>query len=116
MKIDIKTGNPVLSNKFGGMSGPAIKPIALRCVWDVYNACDIPIVGVGGISNYEDVVEFLYAGASVVQIGTAIMDNGPEIFNDINEDLSNFIKESDFNSINDMVGFAHKENNNGGID
>ncbi len=116
MKIDIKTGNPVLSNKFGGMSGPAIKPIALRCVWDVYNACDIPIVGVGGISNYEDVVEFLYAGASVVQIGTAIMDNGPEIFNDINEDLSNFIKESNFNSINDMVGFAHKENNNGGID
>ena len=51
-----------------------------------------------------------------MQIGTAIMDNGPEIFNDINEDLSNFIKESNFNSINDMVGFAHKENNNGGID
>jgi dihydroorotate dehydrogenase (NAD+) catalytic subunit len=113
MKIDIKTGNPILSNKFGGMSGPAIKPIALRCVWDVYDAVNIPVVGVGGISKWEDVVEFLYAGASLVQIGTAIMDHGPEIFNEINKGLSSFIKNSDFNSINEMVGFAHKDNKGG---
>ncbi|ADC47836.1 dihydroorotate dehydrogenase PyrD [Methanobrevibacter ruminantium M1] len=80
MKIDIITGNPILANKFGGMSGPAIKPIAVRCVYDAYEATDIPIVGVGGIRNYTDVVEFLYAGASAVQIGTSIMYEGPEIF------------------------------------
>lgn len=109
MKIDIKTGNPILSNKFGGMSGPAIKPIALRCVWDVYDSVEIPVIGVGGISNYKDVVEFLYAGASLVQIGTSIMDYGPEIFKTINTDLKEFIENSDFTSINDMVGFAHKK-------
>ena len=109
MKIDIKTGNPILSNKFGGMSGPAIKPIALRCVWDVYDSVEIPVIGVGGISNYKDVVEFLYAGASLVQIGTSIMDYGPEIFKTINTDLNEFIENSDFTSINDMVGYAHKK-------
>lgn len=108
MKIDIETANPVLSNKRGGMSGPAIKPIAIRCVFDVYESVDIPIVGVGGISNFEDVVEFLYAGASAVQIGTAIMYEGVEIFNDINKGLEEFIVDHEFDSIQDMVGLAHK--------
>ena len=109
MKIDIVTGNPILANKFGGMSGPAIKPIAVRCVYDAFAATDIPIVGVGGIRNYADVIEFLYAGASAVQIGTSIMYEGPEIFGRITSDLEEFIEESEFDSINDMVGFAHKE-------
>jgi dihydroorotate dehydrogenase (NAD+) catalytic subunit len=108
MKIDIVTGNPILANKFGGMSGPAIKPIAVRCVYDAYEATDIPIVGVGGIRNYADVIEFLYAGASAVQIGTSIMYEGPEIFGRISSDLEEFIEDSEFDSINDMVGFAHK--------
>lgn len=108
MKIDIVTGNPILSNKFGGMSGPAIKPIAIRCVYDAFEATDIPIVGVGGIRNYSDVVEFLYAGASAVQIGTSIMYEGPEIFGRINSDLEDFLEDSEFNSIEEMVGYAHK--------
>lgn len=108
MKIDIITGNPILSNKFGGMSGPAIKPIAIRCVYDAFEATDIPIVGVGGIRNYSDVVEFLYAGASAVQIGTSIMYEGPEIFGRINSDLEDFLEDSEFNSIEEMVGYAHK--------
>ncbi len=108
MKIDIVTGNPILANKFGGMSGPVIKPIAVRCVYDAYEATDIPIVGVGGIRNYADVVEFLYAGASAVQIGTSIMYEGPDIFGRVSSDLEEFIGDSEFNSINDMVGFAHK--------
>lgn len=108
MKIDIVTGHPILKNKFGGMSGPAIKPIAVRCVYDAYEATDIPIVGVGGIRNYADVVEFLYAGASAVQIGTSIMYEGPEIFGRISQDLEDFLENSRFNSIDDMVGFAHK--------
>lgn len=109
MKIDVVTGNPILSNKFGGMSGPAIKPIAIRCVYDVFDAVDIPIIGVGGIANYEDVVEFLYAGATAVQIGTSLMYEGPEIFDRINGDLSQFIEDSDFDKVGEMIGFAHKE-------
>lgn len=109
MKIDIVTGNPILSNKFGGMSGPAIKPIAIRCVYDVYSVTDIPIVGVGGIRSAEDVVEFLYAGASAVQIGTSILYDGPEIFSGIAMKLSEFLEDSEFNNIGEMVGFAHKE-------
>ncbi|OWT33087.1 dihydroorotate dehydrogenase B catalytic subunit [Methanobrevibacter sp. 87.7] len=108
MKIDITTGNPILKNKFGGMSGPAIKPIAIRCVYDVYDAVDIPIIGVGGIQNYADVVEFLYAGANAVQIGTSIMYEGVEIFSRINNDLEKFMIEQGFDSIDEMVGFGHK--------
>ena len=109
MKIDIVTGRPILKNQFGGMSGPAIKPIAVRCVYDVYQTVDIPVIGVGGISNYEDVVEFLYAGASAVQIGTSIMNEGVEIFTKISEGLEAFMKEYNFNSISEMVGYGHKD-------
>lgn len=109
MKIDINARKPILSNKFGGMSGPAIKPIAIRCVYDAYENCDIPIIGVGGISNYKDVVEFLYAGATAVQIGTSIMYEGIEIFSNITDDLKDFMKNNEFKSINDMIGYAHRD-------
>ena len=108
MKIDINARKPILSNKFGGMSGPAIKPIAVGCVYDTWKNCDIPIIGVGGISNYEDVVEFLYAGASAVQIGTSIMYEGVEIFSKIATSLKNFMKANEFKSINEMIAYAHR--------
>ena len=108
LKIDIETANPILSNKFGGMSGPAIKPIALRCVYDTYDAVKIPIIGVGGIADYRDVIEFLFAGALCVQIGTAIMFKGPSIFKEINLGIEKFMLEKDYKSINEMVGNAHK--------
>lgn len=108
MKIDSETARPILKNKVGGMSGPAIKPIAIRCVYEVSQVVDIPIIGVGGITNYLDVVEFLYAGASAVQIGTALMDNGPQIFAEICSDLEEFMKSHDFKSINEMVGLTHR--------
>jgi len=108
MKINIETGVPILSNKFGGMSGPAIKPIALRCVWNVYESCNIPIMGVGGIITYKDVVEFLYAGATAIQIGTGIMYEGVEIFSKIATDLKAFMIKNDFNSISEMVGYSHE--------
>ena len=109
MKIDINARKPILSNKFGGMSGPAIKPIAIRCVYDAYANCNIPIIGVGGIRSYKDVVEFLYAGARAVQIGTSIMYEGIEIFSKINSDLEEFMKKNEFSSIDEMVGYAHKD-------
>ncbi|MFQ6025831.1 MAG: dihydroorotate dehydrogenase, partial [Nitrosopumilaceae archaeon] len=72
MAIDVETKMPTLSNKIGGLSGPAIKPIALRCVYEISTEFDIPIIGCGGVSNWEDVIEFFLAGASAVQIGSAV--------------------------------------------
>lgn len=108
MKIDIETANPILSNKFGGLSGPAIKPIALRCVYDVYDAVKIPIIGVGGIVDYKDAVEFIYAGAKCIQIGTAIMYKGPQIFKEVNDGIKKFMKNKEYGSIDEMIGIAHK--------
>ena len=109
MKINIDVARPVLSNKFGGMSGKAIKPIALRNVYTVYDNVDIPIIGVGGISNFEDVVEFLFAGARAVQIGTSTMDEGVEVFGKINKDLEEFMNKKGYESIDEMIGLAHGE-------
>ena len=107
MKINIDVAKPVLSNKFGGMSGKAIKPIAISNVYSVYEAVDIPLIGVGGVYTYEDVVEFLFAGARAVQIGTAIMDEGVEVFSKINQGLEKFMAEKGYSSIDEMVGIAH---------
>ena len=107
MKINIDVAKPVLANKFGGMSGKAIKPIAIRNVYSVYAAVDIPLIGVGGIYTFEDVVEFIFAGARAVQIGTAIMGEGVEVFAKINEGLEKFMAEKGYNSIDEMVGIAH---------
>lgn len=107
MRIDLETARPILHNKFGGLSGPAIKPIALRCVYDVYDAVDVPLIGVGGIIEYKDVVEFLFAGASCVQIGTAVYYEGMEIFKDLAVDLEKFMNNHGFDEVSDMVGKAH---------
>ena len=107
MKIDIETGKPILSNRFGGMSGPAVKPIALRCVFDVYEAVEVPIIGVGGIRDYRDVVEFLYAGARAVQVGTAVMYDGLDVFNKINKGLEKFMLQRGYSSIGEMIAKSH---------
>jgi dihydroorotate dehydrogenase (NAD+) catalytic subunit len=107
MRIDLETARPILHNKFGGLSGPAIKPIAVRCIYDVYGAVDVPLIGVGGIRDYKDVVEFLFAGASCVQIGTAVYYEGMEIFGDLTVDLEKFMNSHGFDEVSDMVGKAH---------
>ncbi len=107
MKINIDVAKPVLSNKFGGMSGKAIKPIAIRNVYSVYDAVDIPLIGVGGVYTFADVVEFIFAGARAVQIGTVIMDEGVDVFAKINQDLEKFMAEKGYSSIDEMVGIAH---------
>lgn len=109
MRIDIKTGKPILSNRFGGMSGPAIKPVAVRCVYDVFDAVEIPLIGVGGIRNFEDVLEFIYAGAKCVQIGTSIMYEGMEIFGKVVEGLEGFMDEMGYKKLDEMIGIAHKQ-------
>jgi dihydroorotate dehydrogenase (NAD+) catalytic subunit len=91
------------------MSGRAIKPIAVSNVYSVYDAVDIPLIGVGGIYTWQDVAEFIFAGARAVQIGTAIMDEGVTVFDDINKGLENFMAEKGYESIDEMVGLAHRE-------
>ena len=108
MRIDLKTGRPVLKNKTGGMSGPAIKPIAIRMIYDVYKAVNIPIIGMGGIMNAEDVLEFLYAGASAVAVGTANLID-PYASKKIVEELPSVLKKYGFNSVKEAVGYAHRE-------
>jgi dihydroorotate dehydrogenase (NAD+) catalytic subunit len=104
---DIETGLPILSNRIGGLSGPAIKPIAIRCVYEISSNFEIPIIGCGGISNWRDVVEFMMAGASAVQIGTAAGLKGLHLFKEILNDLEDYIEKNNYRSIGNIIGLAH---------
>jgi dihydroorotate dehydrogenase (NAD+) catalytic subunit len=106
MAIDIESGYPILGNKFGGLSGRAIKPVAVKCVYDLYEALDIPVIGVGGISDWKDAIEFIMAGAQAVEIGSAI-GNNIDIFNDINSGLETFLKEKGW-KLENIYGMAHR--------
>ncbi|MEM3697375.1 MAG: dihydroorotate dehydrogenase [Candidatus Bathyarchaeia archaeon] len=108
MAIDAETAKPILSNKVGGLSGPAIKPIALRCVYEIYERVKAPIIGCGGITNWRDAVEFFLAGASAVQIGTAIATKGSNIFKTITRGIDAYLKRKGFRSVNEIVGLSHK--------
>ncbi len=106
MRIDLKTGKPVLANTYGGFSGPAIKPVALKMVHEVYSVVNIPIIGMGGIMNAYDVIEMMYAGASAVQVGTANLID-PYACKKIIEDLPRVMKELNINDLKEIVGRAH---------
>lgn len=106
--IDVETQRPILSNKFGGLSGTPIKPIALRCVYEISSKYDIPIIGCGGISTWEDAIEFILAGASAIQIGSAIGDNWIHVFNDINKGILQYMKRKGYSKIDEMIGLAKK--------
>jgi len=108
MAIDVETQRPILSNKFGGLSGTPIKPIALRCVYEISSKHDIPIIGCGGISTWEDAIEFFLAGASAIQLGSAIGDNWINVFDDINKGILQYMKKKNYSTINEMVGLAKK--------
>ena len=106
--IDVETQQPILSNKFGGLSGTPIKPIALRCVYEISSKYNVPIIGCGGISTWEDAVEFFLAGASAIQLGSAIGDNWISVFDEINKGISQYMQRKGFSTIKDMVGLAKK--------
>lgn len=103
MAIDIDTRQPKLANITGGLSGPAIKPVALRMVWQVAQKINIPIIGIGGIMNAEDALEFIIAGASAVQVGTANFVN-PHATIDILDGIINYLEEKNISSIRDLIG------------
>ena len=106
MKIDLKTKKPVVANKMGGFSGPAIKPVAVRMVYQVYEAVKIPIVGMGGIMTAEDVIEFMLAGATAVQVGAANLVN-PFACRDIINMLPKTMEKYGIRDLNDIIGGAH---------
>ncbi|MFC2300324.1 dihydroorotate dehydrogenase [Selenomonas artemidis] len=108
MRIDIETGKPVLGNRTGGLSGPAVKPVAVRMVYDVARAVRVPIIGMGGIASWEDAVEFFLAGASAVAVGTANFTD-PAIMMKICDGLLHYMEEHDISHINEIVGVAHME-------
>lgn len=103
MKIDIKTRRPVLNNNVGGFSGPAVKPVAVRMVYQVRQAVKIPIIGMGGISTGEDAIEFLLAGADAVSVGTAgIVD--PYAWIKVRNGINDYLDQNGFKSVKDIVG------------
>ena len=106
--IDTETALPILSNTRGGLSGPAIKPIALCAVYDIYEKVKTPIIGCGGIATWQDAVEFLLAGASAVQIGTAIALRDPMVFQAINHGIQTYLKKKKHRSVQEIVGQAHR--------
>ena len=108
MAIDAETRRPQLANLTGGLSGPAIKPVALRMVWQVYNAVKIPIVGMGGIMTGEDAVEFFIAGASAVAVGTANFVN-PRASLDVTDGIREYLETQGFDSVKELVGSLVRE-------
>ncbi len=106
MKIDLKTKKPVLANKMGGFSGPAIKPVAVRMVYQVYDAVKIPIIGMGGVMTAEDVIEFMLAGATAVQVGAANLVN-PFACRDIINMLPKTMEKYGIKDLNEIIGGAH---------
>ena len=104
MAIDIETGRPVLGNRYGGLSGPAILPVAVRCVYDLASVLRIPVIGVGGVSCSEDAVEMILAGASGVQVGTALV-RGQHVFREITDGVSNYLDRKGL-TLAEIVGMA----------
>ena len=108
MRISLKTKKPIIANKMGGFSGSAIMPVALRMVYQVYDAVNIPIIGMGGLSTAEDVIEMMLAGATAVQVGAANLID-PFACKDIIDNLPRVMEKYNINSLEEIIGGAHHE-------
>ncbi len=104
MAIDVETGYPILGNKFGGLSGQAVKPVAVRCVYELSSRLEIPVIGVGGVGAWEDAVEMIMAGACAVQVGTAL-NKGYSVFQEITEGLSSYLERKNL-TLDEIRGIA----------
>jgi dihydroorotate dehydrogenase (NAD+) catalytic subunit len=109
MAIDVETMMPVLSHRVGGLSGQAIKPIALRCVYEVYEQTKKPIIGCGGITNSEDALQFLLAGSSAIQVGTSLAFKNTGVFNQIVKGIESYLKRKCFGGVKEIVGMSHRK-------
>lgn len=107
MVIDIKAKKPVLGNKKGGVSGPGIKPVAIRCVYDIYEAVKIPIIGMGGVTTWQDAVEMMMAGATLVGVGSAVYLKGYKVYEEIKQGLSDYMEKEKISNLKELIGVAH---------
>jgi len=108
MAIDVETARPVLANRIGGLSGGAIKPVAVRCVYEISERLDLPVIGCGGVRTWRDAVEFLLAGASAVQIGSAIVYEDLGVFKSVAEGIAAYLEKRGSRRVKDIVGLAHR--------
>jgi dihydroorotate dehydrogenase (NAD+) catalytic subunit len=108
MAMDTETQMPILSNIKGGLSGSAMKPVALRCVYDIREKVDVPIIGCGGVSDWQDAVEFFLAGACAVQVGTAVAED-VAVFKEINRGIDLYLRKKHARSVADIVGLSHRK-------
>lgn len=108
MKIDFKSMVPVLSNRIGGLSGRAIKPIGIRCVYEISKKLNVPVIGCGGAFTWEDVVEYMLAGASAVQFGSALVNRNENFFIKITRDLKKYLQTKGLKNIGEIKGLAHR--------
>ena len=108
MKINLTLKMPILSNQIGGYSGEAIKPIGIRCVYEIAKNTEIPIIGVGGITTGEDAIEYLMAGASAVQIGSGVYYEGIDVFTKVCTEIKKWMKQNNYNKLSEIVGVVHK--------
>lgn len=107
MLIDVASHKPVLDFKVGGISGPALRPIAVRCVYEIYESVDIPIIGLGGVSSGRDAIEMMMAGATMVGVGSAVYYRGIDVFKKISDEMLLLMKEHGYKSTKEITGAAH---------
>jgi len=108
MKIDLEVKKPVLANITGGYSGKAVKPIGIRCVYEISQNVHIPVIGVGGVTTGEDAIEYFMAGASAVQLGSAVYYRGPEVFQQVCEEIRQWMKTHGYKTLSELIGVAHQ--------
>jgi dihydroorotate dehydrogenase (NAD+) catalytic subunit len=109
MIIDINKKKPILGAKKGGISGPGILPVTVRCIYEIYEAVEIPIIGVGGISKWQDVVEVMLAGATLVGVGTATYTKGMQVFDELKKGLSDYMDSNNYTKVKQIIGLAHQK-------
>ena len=108
MAIDLDARKPILANKIGGISGPALKPIAVRCVYEIYDTVKVPIIGTGGVTYGKDAIEMIMAGATCVGIGTGIFYRGIDVFAKVCEEMENWLKKNKVKNLDEIRGIAHR--------
>jgi dihydroorotate dehydrogenase (NAD+) catalytic subunit len=107
MLIDIKNKRPYLGAKKGGLTGPAILPIAIRCIYEIFEAVDIPILGMGGVTTASDVVQLMMAGATLVGVGTATYTKGMKVYGELCKELSDWMEKEGVKNLTEIIGVAH---------
>jgi dihydroorotate dehydrogenase (NAD+) catalytic subunit len=108
MIVSAEAGHPVLSNRVGGVSGPALKPVALRCVYEIAQTVDVPIIGTGGVITGRDAAEMLMVGATAVGVGSAVWYRGVAALGEIGQELATFMKIEGYITLEEMRGIAHR--------